>query len=266
MDEFVTELSGALEVSWGLTLAYAIVTVLVLVMCIVCAALEIRVWWRYHRANKVPVSCGMSGMEAAQFVLDKAGLTEVKVRKAGFVREAIFGNYYNIFTHTIYLRSWLGKVDVKRSVTAVALGVQKAGLAKLCQEGDKVAIARNRLSIIAIFGPLLFIPVVVIGALLDAWLLGQAGTYSLICLLLGGVLLAAGFIVTMLNIPVEKKANGAALEMLESYGLATGQELETIRGVYSAYIASYIAQFLLQVLRVVQWALEIVIKLRGKKE
>ena len=54
--------------------------------------------------------------------------------------------------------------------------------------------------------------------------------------------------------------------MMEQYGLATGQELETIRGVYDAYIASYIAQFLLQVLRVVQWALEIAVKVQGKKD
>ena len=266
MNQFVTKLSADLGVSWGLTLAYAVVTILVLVMCVVCLVLEIRVWWKYHQANQTPISCDMTGIDAARFVLDKAGLTGVRVRRAGILREAIFGNYYNVFTNTIYLRSWLGKVDVKRSVTAVALGVQKAGLAKLCQEGDRSTLARNRLSIIAIFGPLLFVPVVLVGVALDFWLLGQAGAFALICLLLGGLLLAVGFIVTLLNIPVEKKANRLALEMMEQYGLATGQELETIRGVYDAYIASYIAQFLLQVLRVVQWALEIAVKVQGKKD
>ena len=73
------------------------------------------------------------------------------------MREAVFGNYYNVFTKTIYLRSWLGKVDNKRTVTSVALGVQKAALAKLCEEGDRQTLLRNRLSIIAIFGPLLFL-------------------------------------------------------------------------------------------------------------
>ena len=63
--------------------------------------------------------------------------------------------------------------DANGTVTAVALGVQKAGLAKLCQEGDRSTLARNRLSIIAIFGPLLFIPVVLVGVALAFWLLGK---------------------------------------------------------------------------------------------
>ena len=68
-------------------------------------------------------------------------------------------------------------MDVKRSVTAVALGVQKAGLAMLCQEGDRSTLARNRLSIIAIFGPLLFIPVIC-GSSADFGCWGKAGAFA----------------------------------------------------------------------------------------
>ena len=83
MNQFVTKLSADLGVSWGLTLAYAVVTILVLVMCVVCLVLEIRVWWKYHQANQTPISCDMTGIDAARFVLDKAGLTGVRVRRAG---------------------------------------------------------------------------------------------------------------------------------------------------------------------------------------
>ena len=199
-------------------------------------------------------------------VLEKEGLSHIRVRKAGLLREAVFGNYYNVLTKTIYLRSWLGKIDKKKSVTSVALGVQKAALAKLCEEGDQKTLLRNRLSLIAIFGPLLFLPVLIAGVVLDFVLLDRMGPFSLAGLVLSGLLAVCGLVVTLLNIPVEKQANRLALEMMERFGLASGAELETMRGVYDAYIVAYVAQFLLQMLRMIQWALEIVIKLQQKEK
>ena len=84
---------------------------------------------------------------------------------------------------------------------------------------------------------------------------------SYVSMAVGGLLLIAGFIVTMLNIPVEKRANKLALQMIEESGLANGEELEMIKEVYDAYILQYIAEFILEVLRVVQWCLEIAMKL-----
>ena len=86
----------------------------------------------------------MTGADAARYVLDKDGLTHIKVKKAGFIRGALFGNYYNILTKTIYLRSVVGKIDNKTTVTSTALGVQKAAVARLCESGDKQAKIRKR--------------------------------------------------------------------------------------------------------------------------
>ena len=139
--------------SGGLGVAYAIVSVMIVIMGIVCLVLEFLVWMRYSSANRVGISCQLSGIEAARYALDQSGLQHVKVRRAGFIREGLFGNYYNVMTKTIYLRSWLGKIDKKRTVTAVALGVQKAALARLCEEGDRQAQVRGSLSLLGIFGP-----------------------------------------------------------------------------------------------------------------
>ena len=250
----------------GLTIAYVIVGVLIVIMSIVCLVLEIRVWLCYSKANKRGISTHMTGLESARFVLDKAGLTQVKVRKAGFLREMIFGNYYNIATRTIYLRSWLGKIDEKRSVTSTALGVQKAAVARLCEEGDAEARTRGQLSLLGIFGPLLFIPVILIGMIIDLLVMKDITIVSYVSMAFGGLLLVAGFIVTWLNIPVEKRANQLALQMMREYGLANEEELDMMAQVYDAYILSYIAQFILEVLRVVQWVLEIIIKMQSSKE
>ncbi len=262
MNESLQLFREMLAESGPLGVAYIIVSALIVIMGIVCLVLEIRVWIRYSKANKVGISCEMSGLEAARYVLDQSGLQHVKVRRAGFIREGLFGNYYNVLTKTIYLRSWLGKIDKKRTVTAVALGVQKAALARMCEEGDRQAQVRGSLSLLGIFGPVLFIPVVLIGALIDVMLMNSITAISYISMAAGFLLLVAGFIVTMLNIPVEKRANALALRMMGEYGLASDEELQMMKEVFDAYILSYIAQFILQVLRVVQWVLEIAIKIK----
>ena len=73
------ELGGA---SPALTAAYLVVGVLILIMSVVCLVLEIRVWLCYSKANKRGISTNMTGIESARYVLDQAGLTQVKVRKA----------------------------------------------------------------------------------------------------------------------------------------------------------------------------------------
>ncbi len=263
MDYMSRELGGA---SPALTAAYLVVGLLIVIMSIVCLVLEIRVWLCYSKANKRGISTHMTGLESARYVLDQSGLGHVKVRKAGFLREALFGNYYNVATKTIYLRSWLGKIDEKTTVTSTALGVQKAAIARLCEEGDGQARTRGKLSLLGVFGPLLFIPIILVGVIIDFLVMKDITIVSYVCMGVSFLLLVAGFIVTWLNIPVEKRANQLALRMMREYGLATEDELEMMADVYDAYILSYIAQFILEVLRVVQWILEIVIKIQTSKD
>ena len=250
----------------ALAIAYAVVVGLILILGIVALVIKGILAIRYWKANRTPISTNMSGADAARYVLDKNGLSHVNVRSAGFIREFFFGNYYNILTKTIYLRSFLFKIDTKKSVTSTAIAVQKAGLAKLCEDGDKQARVRNSLSLIGVFGPILFIPVLLIGVVLDFIVLKSPKPYiSAICLAVSGFFAVAGFIVTMLNIPVEKKANELALEMIRNSGLATEEEMVVMKKIFDTFIVSYICDFILELLRVVEWILEILIKARDSK-
>ena len=250
-----------------LAIAYLIVSALVVIMALVAAAISVLVWIRYARANRMGIKNQMNGMDTCRYALDRAELPYVKV-KSGFLVEFLFGNYYNIYTKTVYLRKLFGKIDKTRSVTSTALALQKAAVAKLCESGDKKAVIRNRFSILAIFGPLLFIPFVLIGFLLDFYVFkthsGQF--YSFLGLGAGGLLLLIGLVVTFLNIPVEKKANQMALEMARDFDLATEEEIQVMEKVFQAYILQYICNFILEVLRVIQFVLEIVMSSNNKKD
>ena len=68
----------------------------------------------------------------------------------------------------------------------------------------------------------------------------------------------AGFIERLLNIPVERKANQMALEMIKETGVLDKEEIVIIEKVFQAYMIAYICEFIVAVLRIVQIVLEIV--------
>ncbi len=182
MNELTSWIEESLGATGPLAVAYTIVTILVVIMAIVAGIMKIVVMVRYAKANKMHISSNLTGVEAARYILDKAGYPNVTVKKAGFWRELIFGNYYNVLTKTIYLRSVLFQIDDRRSVTSTAVAVQKAAIAKLCEDGDRQTLTRNRLSLIGIFGPFLFIPLLLLGFVLDFIVLQTNGILSLIFL------------------------------------------------------------------------------------
>ena len=151
-----------------------------------------------------------------------------------------------------------GSIAGKNSLTAIGVALQKVGIAKLCESGDAKARTRNVLQIVGLFGPILFIPIILIGALLDYLLFSSFGTISFVSIALGLLIIAAGFLTTLLNIPVEKKANKMAMEMLDTCGLFEDEEKAQIKKVLDTYIIAYICDFIVSVLRVVQLVLEIV--------
>ena len=262
MEKLMKLVTDTLGVEGPLAAAYIVVMVLVLIMAVVAGVMKIVIMIRYARADRMHISSNLTGVEAARYILNKAGYTDVKVKKSGFLRELCFGNYYNILTKTIYLRSVLFQIDDRRSVTATAMAVQKAAIAMYCEDGDRQTRTRNSLSLLGIFGPFLFIPLLLIGFVLDVFVLKTNGTMSLLFLAAGAIFLIAGFLVTLLNIPVEKKANARALDLMRKYELATGEELPVMKNVYDTYIISYICDFILTVLRIVQFILEIVIDIK----
>ena len=249
-------------ISKGLAIAYLVVLGLVVLMGIVCLIMWIRVCGKYYKNNKVPISTGRSSFDVAREALARCGLTNIEVKKSGFIRAWIFGNSYSVIRKTIFLRR---RIADKNSLTAVGVALQKVGVAKLCEGDMKAAKARYYLQLLGIFGPLLFIPIIFIGMVVDLILFQHYGTISIASLAVGGAILGLGFVATLLNIPVEKKANELALEMIEESKVCTEEEKEKIAGILKAYLVAYICDFILTVLRILLFILEILMKVQGNR-
>ena len=246
-------------VSRGLAIAYIAVCAALVVVAIVALVMRIIVIIKYQQANKMTASCGKNSTEMVRYYLDKEGLKDVKVAKASWFRALIFGNSYSLSKKTIFLRKGIYN---KSSVTAIGVAMQKVGIAKLINSGDKAAITRNTTQVITLVGPILFIPLVLIGAIIDVILFHVFGVFSIVALSIGGLLILAGFVQTLLSIPVEKKANNMAMEVITKDNLLTNEEKVVIKRVFSAYMVAYVCEFIISVLRMVQLVLEIVMNVQ----
>jgi len=241
-------------VSRGLAITYIIVGCLLILMAIVALVMRIIVIVKYYKGNNRTIASGKTGIEVAREALEKAGLSDVNVEKAGWLRAFFIGNCYSITRNTIYLRR---NIANEKTVTAVGLALQKVGIAKMCKQGSGMAKTRNIAQILTLVGPILFIPVVLFGFVLDVLIFHTFGIFSIVGIIIGLILIISGFVSTLLTLPVEKKANDIALEIINETGVLTTEEKEIIVDIFKAYIIAYVCEFIIAVLRIVQIVLEI---------
>lgn len=242
----------------GLDVAYLLASILLGLAVLAALIAQIFVIVGYWRGNRTPNSLGLTGEQVARKLLDENGMPDVQVKKCGILRTLFFGNHYSIMKKTVYLRILTIQ---KASVTAAAIAAQKVALAEQHRDGDKKMIVRGRLQGLGVFAPSLFIPLVLAGILLDLFLFGTV-LLSLIALILSVAFILIGLIVTLLNIPVEKKAIVRAQEMLAP--LLTPEENLSVKKIFRSYMAEYILQFVVSVLRIIQIILKLFAKAKRR--
>ena len=242
----------------GIDIAYIVASILLGIAVLAALIAQIFVIVGYWRGNRMQNSLGLTGEQVARKLLDENGMPDVQVKKCGILRTLLFGNHYSIMKKTVYLRILTIQ---KTSVTAAAIAAQKVALAEQHRDGDKKMIIRGRLQGLGVFAPSLFIPLVLAGILLDIFLIGTV-LFSLIALILSAVFILFGFIVTLLNIPVEKKAIVRAEEMLEN--LLTPEENTSVKKLFRSYMVEYIMQFIVSILRIIQIILKVLAKAKRR--
>ncbi len=252
--------SSGLEIT--LVVAIVILSVIIAIASVVAAVLRIILFFRYHKYNTETLESGKSAKDATRELLDKSGLTEVKVEKCGFFRAVFYGNSYSKKTKTIYLRK--GIID-KNTVTAVGVGLQKVGLAIQDRDGDKQFNIRAKLQPLFVFAPFLFIPIVLVGAILDVAVANATGVGTLVSTIIATVFYLVSLVFTFSTIKVEKKANQEALAQIKQANYMTENEIEELEKVFNSYIIAYIADFIITLLEFIRFILKVILKLVQKK-
>ena len=242
---------GTLDgVSEGVIIAMSAVVGLLIIASIFAFGISIYLSISYVRYNKKQNSCGKTGEQIARKILDHHELGHIKVSKTGSI---MFGNSYSHYFKKVRLRRLTWQ---KRSVTSLAMAAQKSALAVLDKENDAEMRTRVRLTPLIYFGPIAFVPMVVIGVLLDVLL--STGFCGILFTVLGLGFYLLSFVMSILVLKTEKKAQKRAYEIMKEEGLATEEELESCKKLFRLYNIEYINDMVIALLELIYRVLQII--------
>ena len=242
---------GALDgVSEGVIIAMSVVVGLLIIASLFALGVSIYLSISYVRYNKKQNSCGKTGEQIARKILDHHELGHIKVSKTGSI---MFGNSYSHYFKKVRLRRLTWQ---KRSVTSLAMAAQKSALAVLDKENDAEMRTRVRLTPLIYFGPIAFVPMVVIGVLLDVLL--STGFCGILFTVLGLGFYLLSFVMSILVLKTEKKAQERAYEIMKEEGLATEEELESCKKLFRLYNIEYINDMVIALLELIYRVLQII--------
>ena len=242
---------GTLDgVSDGVIIAMSVVVGLLIIASIFAFGISIYLSISYVRYNKKQNSCGKTGEQIARKILDHHELGHIKVSKTGSI---MFGNSYSHYFKKVRLRRLTWQ---KRSVTSLAMAAQKSALAVLDKENDAEMRTRIRLTPLIYFGPIAFVPMVVIGVLLDVLL--STGFCGILFTVLGLGFYLLSFVMSILVLKTEKKAQKRAYEIMKEEGLATEEELESCKKLFRLYNIEYINDMVIALLELIYRVLQII--------
>jgi len=244
------------NVSPGVQWAIFIVGCLIILVGAVSVVISIWLSIKYMVYNRRTNSRGLTGNNAARMILDRNGLQHIRVSVVGSL---LFGNSYSHYFKKVRLRRLTTN---KPSITSLAMGAEKSALAILDKEGDKDMRTRIILTPLMYLGPFAFIPIVAIGVLIDIAVFGFSGKATVIAAALGVLIYVVSFVLSIMTLKTEVKAQARACEILKQEGMANDEEIEMMRKLFRLYNIQYINDVILEFLQLLLKVLEIVAKVQ----
>ena len=209
---------------------YFDLTYLILVLPAVIFAVITNAWVNssFKKYSKVLSSCGMTGADAAQSVLDQNGVFGVNIQ---MIKGHLTDNY-NPKTNTISLSE---SVYSSTSVAAIGVAAHEAGHAVQYAVGYGPMKFRNALIPAAGIGSKLAIPMFIIGLILSYY--AQSFIYVSY---IGIGLYAVCTLFQLLTLPAELNASKRAVSAIENSVLSP-DETKGARKVLTAAAMTYVA-------------------------
>ena len=243
-----------------LEISLIVVGILIALVGIVSGITSVWLMIKYFRFNRRENSLGLTGIQVARKILDDNGLEHIQVKRTGSL---LFGNSYSHYFKKVRLR---GMIRHETSLTSMGMGAQKAALAILDKEGDADMKKRIRLVPLVTFGPFAFIPLIVIGGLLDYFIFSGSGICTLALGAIGLLFYIYSIVLSVLTLKTEKKAQDRAYDVLKQDYHVTDDELSSLKELFRLYNIQYVNDIILSSLELLYTALEIAIAVKGKSD
>lgn len=113
------------------------------------------------------------------------------------------------------------------------------------------------------FGPFAFIPLIVIGAVLDYFVFNQSGICVVICGGLGVLFYVYALVLSIITLKTEKKAQEKAYQILKDGNMLTDVELAKLKELFHLYNVQYINDIILSALELIYVLIEIAGVIQG---
>lgn len=214
--------------------------ILVVIGAIICMVASAKVKTTFNKYSKYRSMSGMTGAQAAQRILNAAGIYDVRIQH-------ISGNLtdnYNPSNKTLNLSD---SVCNSTSVAAVGVAAHECGHAIQHAKGYAPLSFRSALVPVANIGSTLAWPLIIIGALFN-------NRMSMTLIEAGIILFSLAVLFQLVTLPVEFNASRRAMVMLREQAILGDQELSMTRRVLTAAALTYVAgaaSAILQLLRII---------------
>lgn len=214
--------------------------ILVLIGVILCMAASAKVRSTYAKYARVRSRAGMTGREAAERILRRAGIYDVRI-------EHVTGNLTDHYDPRSKVLRLSDATYQSASVAAVGVAAHECGHAIQHEQGYVPLSIRSAIVPVANFGSMIAWPLILFGLLFNSrssYLLIQIG------------ILAFSFAVLfqIITLPVEFNASRRAVRILGESGILLPEELTMTKKVLGAAALTYVAgaaSAILQLLRII---------------
>lgn len=214
--------------------------ILVVIGAVICLIASARVKSTYNKYSSYRSMTGMTGAQAAERILNSAGIYDVTIRH-------ISGNLTDNYNPSAKTLNLSDAVYGNTSVAAIGVAAHECGHAIQHQQGYVPLTLRSTIVPVANIGSTLAWPLIFIGLFFTS----STGT---LFMNLGIICFSFAVIFQLVTLPVEFNASGRALKILETQGILGDSELPYTRKVLKAAALTYVASAaaaILQLLRLV---------------
>ncbi len=213
---------------------------LVLIGVVLCMAASAGMNSTFNKYAKVRNHSGMTGREAAEQILHRAGIYDVRV-------ERVSGNLTDHYDPRSKVLRLSDATYSQTSVAAMGVAAHECGHAIQHQVGYAPLKIRGALVPVANFGSTIAWPLIIIG------LFFHSGS-SMLLINIGILAFSLAVLFQIVTLPVEFNASGRAIKILGETGMLYPEEVAGTRKVLKAAALTYVAgaaSAILQLLRII---------------
>ena len=213
---------------------------LVILGVIICMLASAKMNSTFNKYSRVRNHSGMTGREAAEEILRRAGIYDVRV-------EHISGNLTDHYDPRSKVLRLSDATYNSTSVAAMGVAAHECGHAVQHETGYVPLKIRGALVPIANFGSTIAWPLIIIGLFFNS-------RSSALFLNLGILAFSLAVLFQIVTLPVEFNASNRAIRVLGSSGMLYEDEVKATRKVLTAAALTYVAgaaSAILQLLRII---------------